>query len=1040
MSLFDFNLPNATASLNPSRDTLDTEGAEGDELAGASLGSAREIMPQPPVVLPFSSYDAAAHVEGSTNSTNNEINTSNTNNASDPINPNDPINGISTSNASNANNVFGTDTTNPSRNKPGTNVNTTHSDHTSPTTRQYFATQPPQASTVAQTPSHPSPSAASPPLPTPLPLSSPPGTSAGMTGRDPSEAPGRSPPLPLSLLSSLPAAPSAPHPLEPAAHVASVSPHDPTGGMFPPPNTLRSKEHVTASSVADTVGCGTLELTSTLAPFVMKLYRLVSDPGTDAMVHWSSEHDGRAFVVVDPVTFSIRVLPCYFNHSNFCSFVRQLHIYGFHKVESSMGYAFANENFRMGNVSLLCKITRHKGGKAGKVRKDVPAKQAEGQVTIDALRVCEQPAPTHSVGDASVPVSTPRYVDAQPCKYVPLPYQPQLQPQLQPQQRPPFHPIQAHQYCQQAPSQQQLSPRQASSAPSPPSLSAPSQQLQQLHEQQQQQQQQAQQLQLQSQPTQTQAQTSFQHQSPQQTVQPCPSYPPTNDAECSAPPCDQAYSMPLSMGTSSLGAMVSSSPSTGASFVPPVPSQFDAPLSSSPTALSPSSTRPPTAPTLAQEVPGALSPAALHMEPVHTPESEAAATPAPAPVCAVPPPTSVPPPASPPPSASKANILLTLAVNKEQDKNAVYKCLLDETEALKVENMKTQQRIVRLRNTLARSREMEQRLIACLEMLAGQLAERGIDPTLVLTALRPPVTTQGGANVTPATRNTADSCMWGAPAPAPATSAALPPGFTPGLSSGLSPSHTPGFPLRSVSATPALSTGAPFGPVLSTFSPPPQRTDTPNQGYTCGYTCDRGSSGGGKSIAKEPSVCGTVVGYEDFGMDTEWPTEQPRRDVARDISRGTQAHTDAEYFIAAPVNDSTSIPLAELESAQQQQMQMQQQQQQQQGHSTLSPAQQQQGLGGALIDGPAPSSPYTGYDWLKPDSDGEYGCGTQGILADTPAASRAPFNVGDGDGYRTECAPNAHATLFSDGFLDTSADGEGVEGSDPITLSWQFIE
>lgn len=58
-----------------------------------------------------------------------------------------------------------------------------------------------------------------------------------------------------------------------------------------------------------------------IAPFVCKLYELVNDPGTQNLIAWSEEHAKQAFVVWDPVEFSTTLLPKFFKHSNFCSYV-----------------------------------------------------------------------------------------------------------------------------------------------------------------------------------------------------------------------------------------------------------------------------------------------------------------------------------------------------------------------------------------------------------------------------------------------------------------------------------------------------------------------------------------------------------------------------------------------------------------------------------------------------------------------------------------------------------------------------------------------
>ena len=63
--------------------------------------------------------------------------------------------------------------------------------------------------------------------------------------------------------------------------------------------------------------------------FVSKLYRMV-DESSSNLIKWGSE--GLTFVVTSPEDFSRQVLPLFFKHNNFSSFVRQLNMYGFHKV------------------------------------------------------------------------------------------------------------------------------------------------------------------------------------------------------------------------------------------------------------------------------------------------------------------------------------------------------------------------------------------------------------------------------------------------------------------------------------------------------------------------------------------------------------------------------------------------------------------------------------------------------------------------------------------------------------------------------------
>ena len=81
--------------------------------------------------------------------------------------------------------------------------------------------------------------------------------------------------------------------------------------------------------------------------FLEKLYNILNIKAYNNLIQWNE--DGTKIIIVDSTKFSKNILPKYFNHDKYSSFVRQLNLYGFHKINNiynSKNEIFFNEYFQ----------------------------------------------------------------------------------------------------------------------------------------------------------------------------------------------------------------------------------------------------------------------------------------------------------------------------------------------------------------------------------------------------------------------------------------------------------------------------------------------------------------------------------------------------------------------------------------------------------------------------------------------------------------------------------------------------------------------
>lgn len=134
--------------------------------------------------------------------------------------------------------------------------------------------------------------------------------------------------------------------------------------------------------------------------FLRKTYHMI-DTCDPSIATWSE--DGETFIVKQPDVFSSKIIPQFFKHSKFSSFVRQLNFYGFRKIKFSDSikidekleretkdyWRFRHECFRKGREDLLTGIKRSNSNQSEKKAPVQGAKSIVVQPTESKKEVTE---------------------------------------------------------------------------------------------------------------------------------------------------------------------------------------------------------------------------------------------------------------------------------------------------------------------------------------------------------------------------------------------------------------------------------------------------------------------------------------------------------------------------------------------------------------------------------------------------------------------------------------------------------------------------
>jgi hypothetical protein len=116
--------------------------------------------------------------------------------------------------------------------------------------------------------------------------------------------------------------------------------------------------------------------------FLKKVFSIVEENKFNEYISWSN--NGTALIIKKPTDFADRVLPFFFKHSNFSSFIRQLNMYKFKKSKNgAYDHIYTHPMFQKGKIDLLRNIQRKTAEMCNEAPIDAQPFKAEKAVDVE---------------------------------------------------------------------------------------------------------------------------------------------------------------------------------------------------------------------------------------------------------------------------------------------------------------------------------------------------------------------------------------------------------------------------------------------------------------------------------------------------------------------------------------------------------------------------------------------------------------------------------------------------------------------------------